>query len=92
MKREYDLGMLAQAVYLTNDEGAAYLRLGAHSWYENIAHNPTVPRHRIGARVVYRREDLDHWMQGQMVSGEDTRAVLKGKGRGYKTRRGGAAQ
>ena len=49
--------------YLTRSEAAKYLR-GTTSWLANLAWQGTGPKfYKHGSKVLYRRSDLDAWIQ-----------------------------
>ena len=57
--------MTEECRYLTTQEAARYLGLSAHTLkrYRVTGDGPVF--HRFGARVRYRREDLDEWAAGR---------------------------
>lgn len=63
-------------------DSATYLGLGLSAFYRHAVHDPSLPRVRIGIRVLFRRRDLDGWMERHMVRGKDPRLVLSHRGRG----------
>ena len=69
----------------------AYTGLGRRTFYERVVHDPSVPRVRVGIRVLFRRGDLDAWLERHLVQGADPQLVLSHRGRGRRAAGGGPA-
>ena len=59
-----------------------YTGLGRRTFYERIVHDGTVPRVRVGIRILFRRADLDAWLERHLIQGDDPQLVLSNRGRG----------
>src|ERR1041385_7733203 len=57
---------------LDRSEAAAYLRVGLSAFKEHV--QPEVPNIRIGARVLFRQEDLDAWVDRQRAGASNGNA------------------
>lgn len=68
--------------WLPVPEAVAYTGLGRRTFYERVVHDPSVPRVRVGIRVLFRRADLDAWLERHLVQGDDPQLVLSHRGRG----------
>lgn len=50
--------------YLTTDQAAGYTKLAASTLTKKRLYGDGPAYSKIGRRVVYRRADLDHWLDG----------------------------
>ena len=55
-----------QAPYLDYDEAARYIRK-SRSWMEKQVALQKVPFHKLGANVIFKREDLDRIIEAERV-------------------------